>query len=125
METKTNDDDYLDTFSPAIDRMVTDSALAYLTEDCILLAGNAEPIHWHQAIREVFDSLYNSIESIRHEITDRFSREDRVVYRGIVTYGFSGGRSLTVPFCDVIVMCGQKIAAYFIYIDWHGVWEPS
>lgn len=117
-----NDHDYLDAFSPAIDTMKTGNVLAYLTDDCVLQAGNAEPIRGHEAIRKVFDRLYDSIGSIQHHITDRFSREDHVVYRGSVTYGLSGGRRLTVPFCDVFVMRQQKIAEYYIYIDWHELW---
>lgn len=120
-----NDYVHLDAFSPAIDTMKTDSVLAYLTEDCVLQAGNAEPVQGHEAIRDVFDQLYESIDSIRHDITDRFSRENYVVYRGTVSYGLPGGKALSVPFCDVFVMRERKIAEYSIYIDWHKLWGPT
>ncbi|MEM9366643.1 MAG: nuclear transport factor 2 family protein [Planctomycetota bacterium] len=110
---------HLESFSPAIDTMVTDNVLAYLSDDCMLQAGNANPITGKEAIKDVFENLYASIRAIHHQIDDHFSAGDKVVYRGTVTYRRKDDSMLTVPFCDVFRIKDDKICEYFIYIDWH------
>ncbi|MEM6468072.1 MAG: nuclear transport factor 2 family protein [Planctomycetota bacterium] len=114
---------YLESFSPAIDTMVTGNVLAYLSDDCMLQAGNAEPITGKAAIKAVFDNLYASIEAIHHSIDDHFSAGDKVVYRGTVTYKRKDDSMLTVPFCDVFRIKDDNICEYYIYIDWHVLFE--
>ncbi|MEM8947377.1 MAG: nuclear transport factor 2 family protein [Planctomycetota bacterium] len=113
------DHSFLESFSPAIDTMVTDNVIDFLTEECMLQAGNAERIFGKSAIRAVFDNLYGTIQTIHHQIDDHFSVGDKAVYRGTVTYTRRDGSTLTVPFCDVFRIKDEKICEYFIYIDWH------
>lgn len=105
--------------------MVTDNVIAYLTDDCMLQAGNAERIVGKPAIRAVFDNLYDTIQTIHHQIDDHFSAGDKAVYRGTVTYKRRNDSMLTVPFCDVFRIKDGKICEYYIYIDWHELFQTS
>lgn len=114
---------FIDDLSPAIDTMVTANVLAFLTEDCLLQPGNQNVVKGTQAIAEMFDSLYASIRSISHTIVDRFAVDDSATYRGIVTYRRLDNSELTVPFCDIFKVEKSKIVEYYIYIDWHELFE--
>ncbi|MEM7600171.1 MAG: nuclear transport factor 2 family protein [Verrucomicrobiota bacterium] len=114
-----NEQDWLDTFSPAIDTMNPDNVLNFLSEGCIFQAGNLPPIRDKEEIRKVFVDLYDRIHSIKHTLEDRIVLKDKAVYRGRVHYVRNDGSELDVPFCDVFRIRNQQIVEYLIYIDWH------
>lgn len=107
-----------DNLSSALDSKKTEKVLEYLADDCILQAGNMPIIHGKEAIKNTFDQFYPAVKSIKHEITDIFEAEDKVVQRGTVTYTKLDESILTVPVCDVFKISDNKITEYYIYIDW-------
>ncbi|MEM9351695.1 MAG: nuclear transport factor 2 family protein [Planctomycetota bacterium] len=116
---------FLDDLTPALDSMVTADVLAFLTEDCLLQAGNFEPVRGKAAIAAAFDNLYSRIKGLRHTIVEDFAGGGRVTYRGSVTYKLKDDTLLTVPFCDVFTIEDDLIAEYLIYIDWSGVFQQD
>jgi len=115
MERKYSNFDYV---SKTLDSKDTEAVLAYLTDDCIFQAGNAPVVRGKAAIKNTFDQFYPAVKSIKHEITDIFESGDSVVHRGRVTYTRLDESTLTVPVCDVFKVRNNKIAEYYIYIDW-------
>ena len=109
---------HLDNLSDALDSFNIDKVLSFLTDDCILQAGNSKPVKGKENIKAVFDGFFPNVKGIKHELTDSFSSGNSVVYRGKVTYTRLDGSQLTVPVCDVFKMRENLISEYYIYIDW-------
>ncbi|MGL4652027.1 nuclear transport factor 2 family protein [Cetobacterium sp.] len=107
-----------DNLSKALDSKNTEVVLEYLTDNCIFQAGNIPAVQGKEAIKNIFDQFYLAVKSITHEITDIFESGDSVVQRGTVTYTRLDGSTLKVPVCDVLKISDNKIAEYYIYIDW-------
>ena len=89
-----------------------------LTEDCFFQAGNAPLLSGKGRIREVLVRFFGSVKAIRHELNDYIESGNTAVYRGHVTCTRPDDSTLTVPVCDVFKLQGDKIEAYYIYIDW-------
>ncbi len=109
---------YLEGLSPSLDAKDTEKVLSFLTDDCVFQAGNLEPVKGKKAIAETLNGFFPVVKIIEHEMSDTFESGDSVVHRGIVTYTRLDDTTLTVPVCDVFKMRDNKIAEYYIYIDW-------
>jgi ketosteroid isomerase-like protein len=109
---------HVDTLSEALDSQQLDKVLELLTDDCIMKAGNGEPVKGKENIGKTFESFFPAVKSIAHDVTDIFESDNSLVHRGTVTYTRLDGSQLTVPFCDVFKMEGTRISEYYIYIDW-------
>ena len=107
-----------DTLSTVLDSKQVDKVLDYLTDDCLFVAGNSEPITGKEAIKATLEHFFTATKSTNHQVTDIFESEDSLVHRGTVTYTRLDNTQLTVPFCDVFKMKGKLINEYHIYIDW-------
>lgn len=110
--------EHLDTFSKLLDSQQTDKVLECLSDDCLMQAGNSEPIRGKEAIRKTFEDFYPLTKSVAHNITDISESGDTLMHRGEVTYTRLDNSTLTVPVCDVFKMKDGKINEYYIYIDW-------
>lgn len=108
----------IDSLSQALDNKQLDKVLNYLTEDCLLIAGNGEPVKGKENINNLFEGFFPAIKSTAHKVTDIFESGNSLVHRGTVTYTRLDGSQLTVPFCDVFKIEGSLIKEYYIYIDW-------
>jgi len=108
----------IDTLSADLDNQQVDKVLEYLTDDCLFVAGNSEPIKGKEAIKTTLENFFTVVKSTSHQVTDIFETEDSLVHRGSVTYIRLDDTQLTVPFCDVFKMKGNLINEYNIYIDW-------
>ncbi|MCT4646983.1 MAG: nuclear transport factor 2 family protein [Carboxylicivirga sp.] len=109
---------HLDKLSVALDNKQLNKVLEFLTDDCILKAGNGEPVMGKDNIANTFESFFPAVKSIAHDVKDIFESGNSLVHRGTVTYTRLDGSQLTVPFCDVFKMEGTLISEYYIYIDW-------
>ncbi|MCT4630669.1 nuclear transport factor 2 family protein [Winogradskyella sp.] len=109
---------HIDFLSNHLDSKDSDSVLSLLTEDCLFVAGNNEPITGKEAIKVILENFFAAVKSTKHEVTDIFESKNSLVHRGKVTYTRLDNSQLIVPFCDVFKMKGNLISAYYIYIDW-------
>lgn len=109
---------HVDTLSNALDSKNLEKVLEYITDDCVMIAGNGEPVSGKQNIGKVFESFFPAVKSTAHDITDIFETGESLVHRGTVTYTLLDDSQLRVPFCDVFKMKGKLISEYNIYIDW-------
>lgn len=107
-----------DSLSQALDGKQVEKVLEYLTDDCLFVAGNGEPVKGKENIRSVFERFFPAVKSTAHDVTDIFETGNSLVHRGTVTYTRLDDSQLTIPFCDVFKMEGTLIKAYHIYIDW-------
>ena len=108
----------VDKISEALDSKNLEKVLEYLTDDCVLIAGNGDPVKGKENISKVFEGFFPAVKSTAHDVTDIFESGESLVYRGTVTYTRLDNSQLTVPFCDVFKIKGDLISEYYIYIDW-------
>jgi ketosteroid isomerase-like protein len=106
-----------DALFESIDTKRTQDFLGFLTEDAVFRYGSHPEAAGRTTIGAAVDQFFASIESSRHELRLLWERPDAVVCQGDVHYVRRDGRKLTLPFCNVFRMRGDKIARYEIYID--------
>ncbi|PXY02008.1 hypothetical protein DF185_04990 [Marinifilum breve] len=109
---------HVDTLSNALDSKNLEKVLEYLSDDCVLIAGNGEAVNGKENIGKVFEGFFPAVKSTAHDVTDIFESGESLVHRGTVTYTRLDNSQLTVPFCDVFKMKDGLISEYYIYIDW-------
>lgn len=89
----------------------------FLTEDALLCFGNAPPVHGRAAIEQTIRHFFASIRGSRHRIERVWPGADAIALDGFVTYTRLDGSEITLPFADTLVLRGDRIAEYLIYID--------
>ena len=101
-----------------IDAGNTRDFLAFLTPDAAFRFGSAPPAEGLSAIADAVDSFLRSVQSLSHRLLDVWSPSpDTVICRGEVTYLRLDGRSVILPFCNVLRMRGGSVSRYEIYLD--------
>lgn len=109
--------DWLPDLFGAIDRKDTTAFVGFLTSDARFRFGNAPVVEGQEAIAEAVEGFFGSIKATGHHLDRVWSDANSVVCQGEVTYIRHDDSELTVPFVDVFLMQGDKIADYLIYID--------
>ncbi|NOU58309.1 nuclear transport factor 2 family protein [Marinifilum caeruleilacunae] len=107
-----------DALSEALDSKNLEKVLEFISEDCVLIAGNGEAVRGKENIGKVFEGFFPAVKSTKHDVTDIFESGESLVHRGMVTYTRLDDSQLTIPFCDVFKMKDDLIREYYIYIDW-------
>jgi limonene-1,2-epoxide hydrolase len=88
-----------------------------LTPDAHFQFGNIPVMIGHDAIRAAAAGFFAAIRSSRHRVLSIWNEARTAVCEGEVSYTRHDGSVLSVPFCNVFEMRGDKIAEYRIYID--------
>jgi ketosteroid isomerase-like protein len=101
----------------AIDRKDTAAFLGFLAEDAVFQFGNAPPARGRAAIGVAVSGFFGAIGGSRHHLQRSFMGPDARACQGEVSYTRLDGSTVTVPFANVLVMRGELIAGYHIYID--------
>lgn len=101
----------------AIDRKDTQAFLGFLADDAVFQFGNAPPVHGRDAIGAAVGGFFGTIGGSRHHLTRSFEGPDARACQGEVTYTRLDGSTVTIPFANVLVMRGDRVAGYHIYID--------
>jgi ketosteroid isomerase-like protein len=94
----------------------------FLADDAAFRFGNAEPVHGKTAIVDAVKGFFGSIKSVHHEIEESWFTDGAVIVHGTATYTSHDGGSITVPFCNVFKMSGDRIREYLIYVDVSGLY---
>lgn len=101
----------------AIDRMDTPAFLDCLGDDCRFRFGSAEAVSGRDAIGAAVDGFFGSIRALAHDVGQTVTAGNVLVAEGHVTYTRHDGSRLTLPFCNVFEIAGERIRGYRIYID--------
>jgi hypothetical protein len=94
---------WLEALFGAIDASDAEGFVGYLTEDAVFCFGNAPPMRGRAAIEQGVRQFFATIGQSRHD--------------GLVTYTRLDGSEVTLPFADTLVLRGERVAEYFIYVD--------
>lgn len=108
----------------AIDARDTDGFLAHLTPDARFTFANLPPAEGTAAMRAMLEGFFGAVAAVAHAVDDVWSVPGHVVCRGSVRYTRHDGRTLTLPFCDVLGLRGPLVADYRIYIDASALFAP-
>lgn len=97
---------------------------SYLTPDGVFRFANAAPVQGRAAVEAAVAGFFATIRGSRHQLLRIWQAADSCAIQGTVTYTRLDGRELTLPFTDVFVMRGDRIAEYLIYIDITPLYAP-
>ena len=109
----------------AIDSADASNFCAYLTNDATFRFGNAPPVQGRAAIEQAVTQFFASIRSSRHQLGRVWPAPEAVAVEGSVTYTRLDGTEITLPFVDTLVLRGDRIAEYYIYIDITPLYAPQ
>jgi ketosteroid isomerase-like protein len=102
----------------AIDTANIDGFMSWLTDDCSFTYGSGEPVRGADAVRAVVSGFFTNFESLAHRVDASWEVDGAAVTEGAVTYTTGNGRSVTVPFCNVLHLADDgRIRDYRVYID--------
>jgi len=97
----------------------------YLTEDAVFHFGNAPPVLGRPAIERAVRQFFASIQRSHHQVVRVWPAVDAIALDGLVTYTRLDGSKITLPFADTLVMRGDRVAEYIIYIDITPLYAPQ
>lgn len=109
--------DWIDALFAAIDRQDADAFAGFVTEDARFCFGNQPAVEGRAAIRDFVAGFFSSIRAVSHRVPDVWQADDTVICRGEVRYTRHDGSTLTVPFANVLLLQGDEVRDYRIYID--------
>lgn len=107
----------LDRLFGAIDAMDTAGMLEVVRPDATFRYGSGPEVAGHAAIRAAVDGFFTSIAGIRHSLSRLLVDEGVIVCEGEVHYERHDGRSLSLPFANVLGISDGLVSSYRIYID--------
>lgn len=110
-------DEWWSALFASIDAKDTRAFLAFLTPDALFRYGSAPQAVGAGAIEQAVSYFFTTIEQSRHRLLRRWDDGDSAVCQGEVTYTLADGREVTLPFCNVFELAGDRIRKYEIYID--------
>ena len=117
-------DEFVRDLGAGIDTMDASIFVRFLTKDATFRFGNGDPVQGRDAIRNYVDAFFQAIKSIRHDPLRVHEAGDFLIAEMNCTYVDRWNRTLKVPVCNVMMMRGQQISEYFIYIDNHELFVP-
>ena len=97
-----------------------DGLLNFLTDDVVLVFGNADPVRGKAAVEAQARQVTSRLKGVRHEIHDIWQtgeNADVVIARMTVHYSRLDGSIVSLPCCNIFRMSGGLIADYRIYMD--------
>ena len=121
----TGDLNWLRPLFSAIDASDADAFCAYLTDDAVFRFGNAPAVRGRSAVDQAVRQFFASIRHSRHQLERIWSTATTVALEGFVTYTRLDGSEVTLPFADTMVLRGDLLAEYNIYIDIAPLYAPS
>ena len=89
----------------------------HFTEDGEFRFGNAPPVVGRTAVEAAVAGFFGSIRRCRHRLLRVWQGDGSWAMDGTVTYVRHDGREVTVPFANVFVMRGERIAQCLIFVD--------
>ena len=108
------------TMFAASDSGDTEAMLGFLTDDVVLVFGNADAVHGKAAVDALSRQVKSRLSSVRHEIHDIWqANEDAHVFiaRMTVHYSRLDGAVVSLPCCNIFRMRADLIAEYRVYMD--------
>jgi ketosteroid isomerase-like protein len=97
-----------------------DGLLSFLTDDVVLVFGNAAAVRGKAAVEAQARQVTSRLKGVRHEIHDIWhagNNADIVIARMTVHYTRLDASTVSLPCCNIFRLSGDLIADYRIYMD--------
>ncbi|WP_096087368.1 nuclear transport factor 2 family protein [Agaribacterium haliotis] len=101
----------------SVDQMNADSFAEFLADDASFIFGNAEAVNGKANIKSAVAGFFSSIKAIEHQIDQIWDGGGDVICNGHVKYLRHDDTTLEVPFANVLILKGELIYKYLIYVD--------
>lgn len=100
-----------------VDTLDVHKLLAHLTNDCILVFGNAKPVSGHAAAERFLSGFVGMIAGMAHEIEECWEVGEVIISKMRVTYTRKDRLQKTYPAVVIWRMRGPLIREFLIYCD--------
>lgn len=111
-----NPDWVIDLFS-SIDAMDSNKFASFMTDEGEFIFGNNPGVKGRDSVDAFVNGFFESIKGISHKNLETWELEGVTITNGTVSYTRHDDTVLTVDFCNIFRMEGDKISEYKIYID--------
>ena len=108
---------HLDKLFAAIDAGDSVAFAGFLTDDAEFRFGSAPVVKGRDAIRQVVDEFFSSIDGCSHSVSKIWRDAASLACEGEVCYRRLDGTEIILPFVDTFEYSGELISSYRIYID--------
>lgn len=98
-----------------------DRFVAGLTPDGSFRLGGHPPVVGREAVRAMLIDTFARFSSVVHTLTGVVEGVDVLAYEAQVRYQFTDGRTVQLPYCNVLHFCGDLVQDYRIYLDLTGL----
>jgi ketosteroid isomerase-like protein len=101
----------------SIDARQTRAFVGFLTEDAMFRYGSNPEVNGREAIAATVDYVFTTFRASVHELKRHWDASDCRIAQGIVTYTRLDDAKVSLPFCNVLTMRGDRAARYEIFVD--------
>ena len=101
----------------AVDSKDVARFMAFLEPDAQFRFGSNPAAVGTDAIRAAVEGFFAAIKALSHQVDHVWAHPGHVICEGIVTYTHHDGRSVSMPFCNVLGMRDARVKDYLVYID--------
>ena len=101
----------------SVDEKNIEKFSSFLAEDCSFRFGNFPAVQGVDGVSEFVGGFFNSIESLKHDISDIWPVPGGVVCHGMVSYTRHDKSVLSVPFSNIFKSKNGKVCEYLIFAD--------
>jgi ketosteroid isomerase-like protein len=101
----------------AVDAKDVGRFMTFLEPDAQFRYGSNPPAVGSEAIHGAVEGFFAAVKSLRHEVDHVWEQPGHVICAGTVTYTHHDGRSVSMPFCNVLAVRDRRIKDYLVYID--------
>lgn len=109
----------------SVDEKNIEKFSSFLSEDCSFRFGNLPVVHGVDGISEFVGGFFDSIESLKHDISDIWIVPGGAVCHGMVSYIRHDKSVLSIPFSNVFKSNNGKVYEYLIFADTSQLYAPS
>lgn len=100
-----------------IDTLDAKKLVAHLTDDCIFVFGNLDPLVGHAAVERLLGSFFQALDAMAHEIEECWKVDETIISRMRVTYTRKDRLRKSYPAAVIWRMQGRRIREFLIYCD--------
>lgn len=90
---------------------------SFLSEDCSFRFGNLPEVHGLKDTTEFVSGFFESIEALKHDLSDIWVVPEGVICHGMVSYIRHDKTILSVPFSNIFKIENERIVEYLIFAD--------
>lgn len=101
----------------SVDEKNVEKFSSFLSDDCSFRFGNLPAVQGMDDISKFIGDFFESIKSLKHDISDIWIIPDGAICHGMVSYIRHDKSVLSIPFSNILKSDNGKIYEYLIFAD--------